>query len=110
LLNLLTKAFVTRRESVTGFDDTTDRRRGKQIKAKGIYRDAVRSCHSFFVKTSGLRWVSFMLPAEIPFVERVWALPFMTVLCPSERYAQERGIRHWKMTDRACQAILTIKR
>jgi hypothetical protein len=110
LLELLSKAFITGSEMVIGFDDTIERRRGTQIKAKGIYRDAVRSSHSFFVKTSGLRWLSFMLLAEVPFAGRVWALPFLTVLCPSERYDRERGIRHRKLTDRARQAILLIKR
>jgi hypothetical protein len=51
-----------------------------------------------------------MLLTQIPFAERVWALPFLTVLCPSERYHQTRGIRHRKLTDRARQSILTIKR
>ncbi|MDQ3064215.1 MAG: transposase [Acidobacteriota bacterium] len=110
LLNLLIKAFGTGGEIVIGFDDTVERRRGKQIKAKGIYRDAVRSSKSFFVKTSGLRWLSFMLLTEVPFASKVWALPFLTVLCPSERYDKERGIRHRKLTDRARQAILLIKR
>lgn len=110
LLNLLMKSFITSNELVIGFDDTIERRRGKHIKAKAIYRDAVRSSRSFFVKTSGLRWLSFMLLTEIPFAGRVWALPFLTVLCPSERYAEERGIRHRKLTDRARQAILLIKR
>src|SRR5215204_2818165 len=110
LLQLLVKAFIKGSELVIGFDDTIERRRRKRIKAKGIYRDAVRSSHSFFVKTSGLRWLSFMLLTEIPFANRVWALPFLTVLCPSERYDEERGIRHRKLTDRARQAILTIKR
>ena len=32
-----------------------------QIRARGIYRDPVRSSHGHFVKTSGLRWLSFML-------------------------------------------------
>jgi len=110
LLNLLIKAFGLTDELVIGFDDTVERRRGKQIKAKGIYRDAVRSSKSFFVKTSGLRWLSFMLLTEVKFANKVWALPFMTVLCPSERYDKERGIRHRKLTDRARQAILLIKR
>ncbi len=110
LLQLLVKAFIKGSELVIGFDDTIERRRGKRIKAKGIYRDAVRSSHSFFVKTSGLRWLSFMLLTEIPFACRVRALPFLTVLCPSERYNRERSIRHRKLTDRARQAILTIKR
>jgi len=110
LLNVLIKAFGTGGELIVGFDDTVERRRGKQIKAKGIYRDAVRSSKSFFVKTSGLRWLSFMLLTEVRFAQKVWALPFLTVLCPSERYDEERGIRHRKLTDRARQAILLIKR
>jgi hypothetical protein len=106
----LSKALITGSELVIGFDETIERRRGKQIKAKGIYRDAVRSSRSHFVKTSGLRWLSFMLLAEIPFADRVWALPFLTVLCPSDRYDRERRIRHRKLPDRARQAILLIKR
>lgn len=51
-----------------------------------------------------------MLLTRVPFAGRVWALPFMTVLCPSERYHRERGIRHRKLTDRARQAILRIWR
>lgn len=110
LLKLLMKFFNLGDEVVIGFDDHLERRRGKKIKAKGIYRDAVRSSDSFFVKASGLRWMSFMLLAEVPFAGRVWGLPFLTVLCPSERYHQERGIRHRKLTDRARQAIVRIWR
>jgi hypothetical protein len=67
---------------------------GDKIAAKGIYRAAVRSSKSFFVKTSGLRWVALMLLAPIPWSKRVWALPCLTVLAPSERYHQDRGQRH----------------
>ena len=110
LLNLLIKTLGLSGELVIGFDDTIERRWGEKIKARGIYRDAVRSSKSFFVKTSGLRWLSFMLLTEVPFACKVWALPFLTVLCPSERYDEERGIRHRKLTDRARQAILLIKK
>jgi hypothetical protein len=51
-----------------------------------------------------------MLLTEVPFAGKVWALPFLTVLCPSERYDEERGIHHRKLTDRARQAILLIKK
>ncbi len=51
-----------------------------------------------------------MLLTEVRFAQKVWALPFLTVLCPSERYDEERGIRHRRLTDRARQAILLIKR
>lgn len=108
LLRQLIKAFGLNNQLVVGFDEHLERRRGKQIKAKGVYRDAVRSSDAFFVKASGLRWLSFMLLAEVPFAGRVWALPFLTVLCPSERYHQQKGIRHRRLTDRARQAILRI--
>ena len=59
--------------------------------ARGIYRDPVRSSDSHFVKTSGLRWLSLMLLVDIPWAGRVWALPFLTALAPSERYWQLQG-------------------
>ena len=110
LLRRLIEVFDLFGELVIGFDETIEGRRGEQIEAKGIYRDAVRSSKSFFVRASGLRWLSFMLLTEVLFAKKVWALPFSTVLCPSERYDRARGIRHRKLTDRAGQAILLIKR
>jgi DDE superfamily endonuclease len=67
LLRALVAAFVPANVPVViGLDDHIERRRGAKITAKGIYRDAVRSSKSFFVKTSGLRWVSAMLLAPLP--------------------------------------------
>jgi DDE superfamily endonuclease len=40
----------------------------------------------------------------------VWGLPFLTVLCPSERYYAERKRRHQRLTDRAWQVIQLIAR
>jgi len=105
LLSLLVSAFAPTGAIVMGLDDTIERRRGEKIKALGIYRDPVRSSHSHFVKASGLRWLSLMLLCEIPWAGRVWALPFMTCLCPSERYCRERGRAHRKLTDRARQML-----
>jgi hypothetical protein len=65
LLGLLVAAFAHFGPVVLGLDDTIERRRGAKIKAKGIYRDPVRSSHSHFVKASGLRWLSLMLLAPI---------------------------------------------
>jgi hypothetical protein len=95
---------------VIGVDDTLERRWGRRIAARGIYRDAVRSSHGHFVKASGLRWVSLSLLAPIPWAGRVWSLPFLTVLAPSERYAQERGGAHKKLTEWARQALLQTAR
>ena len=74
--------FAQRGPVVLGLDDTIERRRGKRITAKGIYRDPVRSFGSHFVEASGLRWMSLMLLVPIPWAGRVWALPFLTALVP----------------------------
>jgi hypothetical protein len=95
---------------VLGIDDTIERRRGKRISAKGIYRDPVRSSKGHFVKASGLRWLSLMLLAPIPWAGRVWALPFLTALAPSERHCRDHGKRHKKLTDWARQLALQARR
>ncbi len=110
LLMLLVNTFVPKGPVVMGIDETIERRRGAKIKAKGIYRDAVRSSRSHFVKTSGLRWLSTMLLVPIPWAKRVWALPFLTVLAPSERYYEGKARGHKKLTDWARQILLQVRR
>jgi hypothetical protein len=110
LLRLLTAAFVPAGPLVLGLDDTIERRWGPKIAARGIYRDPVRSSDSHFVKTSGLRWISLMLLAPIPWAGHVWALPFLTALAPSERYWKERKRRPKILTDWARQLVLQVQR
>ena len=110
LLGLLVEAFVGDGPLVVGVDETLERRRGKRITAKGIYRDPVRSSHSHFVKTSALRWVCVVLLAEVSWASRVWALPFVSALAPSERYCREQGQRHKKITEWAFQLLLLVRR
>ena len=93
LLRMLVTAFVPTGPVVLVLDDTIERRWGPKISARGIYRDAVRSSDSHLVKTSGLRWLSLMLLAPIPWAGRVWALPLLTALAPSARYWEERKRR-----------------
>ena len=110
LLGLLVEAFVPDGPLVVGVDETLERRQGKKITAKGIYRDPVRSSHTHFVKTSALRWVCLALLVPIPWASRVWALPFLSALAPSERYTTERGKRHKKLTEWAWQLLLQVRR
>jgi hypothetical protein len=110
LLGLLLDAFLPAGPVLLGLDDTIERRRGKRISAKGIYRDPVRSSHGHFVKASGLRWLSLMLLVPISWAGRVWALPFLTTLAASERYCRERGRRHKKLTDWGRQLVLQARR
>ena len=110
LLRLLVAVFIPRGVIVLGLDDTIERRRGEQSTAKGIYRDPVRSSRSYVVKVSGLRWLSCMVLTPIAWANRVWALPFMTVLCPSERFYEQRGRRHQTLLERAWQMIRLVTR
>lgn len=110
LLGLLIEAFAPRGPVVLGLDDTIERRGGKHIRARGLYRDPVRSSDSHFVKASGLRWMSLMLLAPIPWAGRVWALPFLTALVPSERACREQGHRHKPLLDVGRQLALQARR
>ncbi len=60
-------------EVIFAVDDTIERRWGAKIKARGIYRDPVRSSRGQFVKTSGLRWLCLAVVLPIPFAARRWA-------------------------------------
>jgi hypothetical protein len=120
LLALLVAAFAPHGPVVVALDDTLERRWGRRIRARGIYRDPVRSSRGHFVKASGLRWLSLMLAVPVPWAGRAWALPFLTVLAPSERSARERsarersarerGGRHKRLTDWARQMLLQAAR
>jgi DDE superfamily endonuclease len=76
---------------VVGADDTLERRSGRQIKAKGCDRDAVRSSKNHVIRCFGLTWVAMMLLGPVPWSRRVWALPFLTALCrPAEKHSRRR--------------------
>ena len=111
LLGLLVEAFVPEGDPlVLGVDETLERRRGKKVGAKGIYRDPVRSTHHHFVKASALRWICLTLLAPVPWASRVWALPFLSALAYSERFAREHGKRHKKLTEWTWQLLVLVRR
>jgi hypothetical protein len=110
LLQLLVRTFAPAGPLVFALDDTIERRWGKKIQARGIYRDPVRSSRGHFVKASGLRWLSLMLLAPVSWAGRVWALPVVTALCPSRRYCEQRGRRHKELLDWARQMVLQLAR
>jgi hypothetical protein len=110
LLRVLLRSFDCGGTLVFGIDETIERRWGEKIEAKGIYRDPVRSRKSHFVKASGLRWISVMWLTRIPFAQRIWALPFLTALAPSERYYEQRGRKPKKITDWARHLVCQLQR
>jgi hypothetical protein len=110
LLRWLVAVFVPDGPVVVGIDETIERRWGPKISARGIYRDPVRSSHGHFVKASGLRWISVMLLVHIPWAGRIWGLPFLTTLAPSERFARQAGRRHKPLADWGRQVLLLASR
>jgi len=108
LFKLVVTAFIPKGSPIVlGLDDTIERRWGRKINKRGIYRDPVRSSKSHFVKCSGLRWLSLMVLSPLPWLEAgvCWALPIMTVLCPSERFYTKQGKQIKKLTGFAYQII-----
>jgi hypothetical protein len=93
---------------VFGADDTVERRSGRKIRAKGCYRDAVRSSHKHVIRCFGLRWVSMMLLVPVPWSRRVWALPFLTALCWPEQKGGTR--RHKTSVDWVRQMMPQVRR
>jgi hypothetical protein len=80
LLRLPVRTFVPSGPILVGIDETLERRRGKKIGARGVYRDAARSGKRCVTQASGLGWLVMMLLVTVPWAGRVWALPFFTVL------------------------------
>jgi len=111
LLGLLVAAFlVVGMPLIIGADDTIERRKGKKIREKGVFRDPVRSSHKYTVHVFGLRWMSMMMIVPVPWNSRFWALPFLTVLAPSEKTNLANGKRHKTTIDWIMQMISVVRR
>ena len=111
LLRLLVATFVGADATVViSIDDTIERRWGRKISARGIYRDPVRSSKGHFVKTSGLRWLSAQLLVHVPWAGRIMGLPFLTVLAPSARFYADKPRAPKTLLDCARQIALQVHR
>ena len=109
LLKMLLK-MVGKERPVILIDETLERRKGKKIRAKGYYRDAVRSSRSQVVNTTGLKWLVMALSFRFNFATRAFALPFFTVLEPSEKSTKKQGKRHKTTLDWSIQMVLQLVR
>ena len=95
---------------VIAVDEHIERRRGAKIKAKGYYRDAVRSTKKCVVKCSGLKWITVMILKKLPWHSRQFALPFMTILAPSKKANEKGGKRHKTTIDWTLQLVKQLRR
>jgi hypothetical protein len=109
LLTILLK-MVGKERPVILIDETLERRKGKKIRAKGYYRDALRSSRSQAVNTTGLKWLVMALSFRFNFSNRAFALPFFTVLEPSEKCTKKQGKRHKTTLDWSVQMVLQVVR
>ena len=110
LLSMIIRLAVGSGLLVIMVDETLERRKGKKIKAKGCYRDAVRSSHSHVVTAFGLKWIVMAVSVRFPFAKRAFALPFFTVLEPSEKSVRETKRRHRTTVDWACIMVRQLRR
>src|ERR1700751_4384588 len=93
---------------ILGADDTVERRSARKIRAKGCYRDALRSTKKHVIHCFGLKWVVMMLLVPVPWSRRVWALPFLTALCRPAAQAPQR--RHKTSVDGVRQMMRQARR
>ncbi|MHB8575706.1 MAG: hypothetical protein ACYDCQ_10290 [Dehalococcoidia bacterium] len=70
----------------------------------------MRSSKGQFVNASGLRWLCLLLLVPIPWAGRVWAVPGLTALAPSARYAEAHGRQHQPITAWARQLLRLVRR
>lgn len=110
LLGLIIKFTGANSPITMVIDETLERRKGKKIKAKGYYRDAVRSSQKNIVKCMGLKWMTLTVLVKFPWSKRRWALPFMTVLEPSEKSNQASKKRHKTSVDWSIQMLKQVRR
>ena len=111
LLGLILTAFVDADAPLLlVIDDTLERRFGRRVADKARYHDPVRSSSGHVVTTSGIRWRCIGAPVRVPWSRRHWALPFLTVPCPTPAVSARLGKRQRTVPARAATLIRLIRR
>ncbi len=111
LLSLIVAAFVDADAPLLlVIDDTLERRYGRRVAYKARYHDPVRSTAGHVVTTSGVRWLCVCALVCVPWSSRPWALPFLTVPCPTPAVSARLGKRHRTVPERAAMLIRLIRR
>lgn len=110
LFGMLIKILPESWPIIIAVDETLERRRGKEIKAKGPYRDAVNSSQKYVVICFGLKWECMTLIVKLPWCKRPWALPFLTILSPSKTADDESKRRHKTSIDWTKQMVKLVSR
>lgn len=91
-------------------DETLERRWGPKITKRGRYRDNLRSARDKSISASGLRWVVMMLVVNIPWTNRQWALPFLSVLCTPPKVSEQLHRHHRTVGEIALLMVRLVRR
>jgi hypothetical protein len=111
LLSLIVSIFIpTEAPLLLVIDETLERRRGKQIKYKGWFRDPILSTKEHVVRALGIRWICLAILVSVPWSQRPWALPFMTVLALGEKTSTRLSKRHHTLVQWAEIMIDKVRR
>ena len=91
-------------------DDTLERRRGRKIKYKGWFRDPIRSTAKHVSKSLGVRWICMAILVPVPWNQRLWALPFMTIPALGPKTSAKLNKRHRTLVGWAMIMIRKVRR
>jgi len=95
---------------ILAIDETLERRQGQQIKYKGWFRDPILSTREHVIKALGIRWICLAVVVPVPWSQRTWALPFMTVLALGEKTSAKLNKRHRTIVQWAEYMIDKVRR
>jgi hypothetical protein len=110
LLALLIRFFVPEgMPLLLAIDETLERRRGRKIKYKGWFRDPIRSTVSHVSKSLGIRWICLAILVPVPWSQRLWALPFMTIPALGPKTSDKLKKRHRTIIDWAMIMIEKVR-
>jgi hypothetical protein len=90
-------------------DETLERRRGPRIKYKGWFRDPIRSTVNHVSKSLGIRWICLAILVPVPWSQRLWALPFMTIPALGPKTSDKLKKRHRTIVEWAMMMIEKVR-
>ncbi|MCP4167714.1 MAG: hypothetical protein GY759_17740 [Chloroflexi bacterium] len=111
LLGLIIKLCVpTDAPLLLAIGETLERRWGPKINYLGKFRDPVRSSKEKVVYTTGVRWLCLTIIVSVPWNQRKWALPIITIPLLAPKKSAQLGKRHRTSVARAGQLISLVRR
>jgi hypothetical protein len=91
-------------------DATLVRRTGRRIAWKGRFHDAVRSQPGHTRTSEGVHWLCAAVLVRVPWSDRPWALPFLSVPTFTPAVSERMGKRHRTAPERADVLLRLVRR